>query len=114
MKKNLQIQVAPNIAATEKLLKRTLAKELDIFEQEIKHIDILKRSIDARQRLIKVNLKVDIYINEEFVKKEEDLPEYKNVSGKDEIIIIGGGMVGLSIAYQIIKRDISKSICIRI
>ena len=110
MKKNLQIQVAPNIAATEKLLKRTLAKELDIVEQEIKHIDILKRSIDARQRLIKVNLKVDIYINEEFVKKEEDLPEYKNVSGKDEVIIIGAGPAGLFAALKLLEKGLKPII----
>ena len=110
MKKSLQIQVTPNIAATKNLLKRTLAKELDIVEQEIKYIDILKRSIDARQRLIKVNLKVDIYINEKFVKKEEDIPEYKNVSGKDEVIIIGAGPAGLFAALKLLEKGLKPII----
>ena len=110
MKKSLQIQVSPNIAGTKNLLKRTLAKELNIVEEEIKYIDILKRSIDARQRLIKVNLKVDIYINEEFVKKEEDLPEYKNVSGQDEVIIIGAGPAGLFAALKLLEKGLKPII----
>ena len=110
MKKSLQIQVSPNIAGTKNLLKRTLAKELNIVEEEIKYIDILKKSIDARQRLIKVNLKLDIYINEEFVKKEEDLPEYKNVSGKDEVIIIGAGPAGLFAALKLLEKGLKPII----
>ena len=110
MKKSLQIQVSPNIAGTKNLLKRTLAKELNIVEEEIKYIDILKRSIDARQRLIKVNLKLDIYINEEFVKKEEDLPEYKNVSGQDEIIIIGAGPAGIFAALKLLEKGLKPII----
>ena len=110
MKKSLQIQVSPNIAGTKNLLKRTLAKELNIVEEEIKYIDILKRSIDARQRLIKVNLKLDIYINEEFVKKEEDLPEYKNVSGQDEVIIIGAGPAGLFAALKLLEKGLKPII----
>ena len=84
----LQIQVFPEVASTEKLLKSTLAKELNVLEKDIKHIEILKRSIDARQRDTKINLKVDVYTNENFVKKEEDIPEYKYVNGKNEVIII--------------------------
>ena len=57
----LQIQVLPYVASTKKLLKSTLAKKLDILEKDIKHIEILKRSIDARQRETKINLKVDVY-----------------------------------------------------
>ena len=70
----LQIQVFPEVASTVELLKSTLAKELDILEKDITHIEILKRSIDARQRDTKINLKVDVYTKEAFVKKEEDIP----------------------------------------
>ena len=81
-----------------------LAKELNILEKEIKHIEILKRSIDARQRDTKINLKVDVYTNENFAKKEEDIPEYKDVNGKNEVIIIGAGPAGLFAALKLIER----------
>jgi len=106
----LQIQVLPYVASTKKLLKSTLAKKLDILEKDIKHIEILKRSIDARQREIKINLKVDVYTKEAFVKKEEDIPEYKNVRGKDEVIIIGAGPAGLFAALKLIEKGLKPVI----
>ena len=110
MKNTVQIQVSPNIASANKLLKRTLAKELEIPETDNTHIDTLKRSIDARQREIKINLKVDIYTDEAFVKKEEDIPEYKNVSGKDEVLIIGAGPAGLFAALKLIEKGLKPII----
>ena len=106
----LQIQVFPEVASTEKLLKSTLAKELNILEKDIKHIEILKRSIDARQRDTKINLKVDVYTNENFVKKEEDIPEYKDVNGKNEVIIIGAGPAGLFAALKLIEKGLKPII----
>ncbi len=102
----LQIQVFPEVASTKKLLKSTLAKELDILEKDIQHIEILKRSIDARQRDTKINLKVNVYSNESFVKKEEDIPKYKDVTGKDEVIIIGAGPAGLFAALKLIEKGL--------
>jgi len=106
----LQIQVFPEVASTEKLLKSSLAKELNILEKDIKHIEILKRSIDARQRDTKINLKVAVYTKEAFVKKEEDIPEYKDVNVKDEVIIIGAGPAGLFAALKLIEKGLKPII----
>ena len=100
----LQLQVLPEVAATKNLLKSTIAQELNISEKDIQHIEILKRSIDARQRVTKINLRIDVYIKEKFIKKEEDIPEYKDVTGKDEVIIIGAGPAGLFAALKLIER----------
>jgi len=106
----LHIQVFPEVASTEKLLKSSLAKELNILEKDIKHIEILKRSIDARQRDTKINLKVAVYTKEAFVKKEEDIPEYKDVNVKDEVIIIGAGPAGLFAALKLIEKGLKPII----
>jgi len=102
----LQIQVIPEVASTDKLLKSSIAKKLNIPEKDINHIEILKRSIDARQREIKINLKVEVYIREGFVKKEEDIPEYNDVTGKEEVIIIGAGPAGLFAALKLIEKGL--------
>jgi len=105
-----QIQVFPEVASTEKLLKSSLAKELNILEKDIKHIEILKRSIDARQRDTKISLTVDVYIKEDFMRKEEDIPNYKDVNGKDEVIIIGAGPAGLFAALKLIEKGLKPII----
>jgi uncharacterized FAD-dependent dehydrogenase len=100
----LQIQVLPEIASTQELLKKIIAKQMNIPQGDIKHIEILKRSIDARQKTTKINLKVSIYVKEEFVQKVEDYPEYQDVSGKDEVIVIGAGPAGLFAALKLIEK----------
>ena len=107
---NLQIQVFPEVAATQNLLKSAIAQKLNIAEKDIKHIEILKRSIDARQRTTKINLRFDVYTNEPFVKKGEDIPKYNDVTGKDEVIIIGAGPAGLFSALKLIEKGLKPII----
>jgi uncharacterized FAD-dependent dehydrogenase len=64
----------------------------------------LKRSIDARQKAIKINLKVAIYFQEdEFIEEKIQLPDYKNVSNSPEVIVVGAGPAGLFAALQLIE-----------
>jgi hypothetical protein len=58
MPRELLLQVSPEIAANELLLKEHLSKQIKVSPKEIQYVSILKRSIDARQKAIKINLKV--------------------------------------------------------
>ncbi|MBB4803619.1 putative FAD-dependent dehydrogenase [Flavobacterium nitrogenifigens] len=104
MPKELLLQVTPEIAANESLLKDHLSKQIKVSVQEIQHVSILKRSIDARQKAIKINLKVLIYLKgEPFQETKIELPNYKNVSNAQEVIVVGAGPAGLFAALQLIE-----------
>jgi uncharacterized FAD-dependent dehydrogenase len=71
---------------------------------DIQQVVVLKRSIDARQKAIKINLKVVIYLQgESFQESSIALPDYPNVANKQEVIVIGAGPAGLFAALQLIE-----------
>lgn len=104
MPKELLIQVAPEVAANDFLLKDHVAKMIRVSVSEVQHISIVKRSIDARQKAIKINLKLMIFFQEEpFSEQKIELPNYPNVSNQQEVIVIGAGPAGLFAALQLIE-----------
>ncbi|MFK7000175.1 FAD-dependent oxidoreductase [Flavobacterium oreochromis] len=107
MPKELQIQVSPEVASNEVMLKNHLAKLTQVSIVEIQHIVILKRSIDARQKTIKINLKVILYFQgEEILQDQVALPNYQDVNKSPEVIVIGAGPAGLFAALQLIELGI--------
>lgn len=104
MPKEFQFQVAPEVASNENLLQQAVAKQLHIAAKDIQKVMVQKRSIDARQKAIKFNLKGQVYLqNENFVATEIQLPNYPNVSTKQEVIVVGAGPAGLFAALQLIE-----------
>ena len=104
MPKELLLQVSPEVAADTTLLQEQVGKLIHTNSKDIQHITILKRSIDARQKAIKINLKVLIYLNgETFTANKIELPNYKIVSNAQEVIVIGAGPAGLFAALQLIE-----------
>ena len=90
--------------ANDLLLKSHLSKEIKITVDDIQHISILKRSIDARQKAVKINLKVLIYLKGElFQEPKFQLPDYGNVASAQEVIVVGAGPAGLFAALQLIE-----------
>ncbi|MBQ4819091.1 FAD-dependent oxidoreductase [Aquimarina sp. MMG016] len=103
MQYEFTIQVSPEIAHNVDWLKTEVSRKNGIPTSEIRHVKILKRSIDARQKAIKINLKVKVYVQEDFVDQPIQLPDYPDVSGADEIVIIGAGPAGLFAALRCIE-----------
>ena len=98
-----QIRVTPEVAAQEDRLKNYLGDEYGLNPSDIKGVRILKRSIDARQRQIYVNLKVRTYVNELPTDDEYQHTEYPNVEGKPQVIVVGAGPGGLFAALRLIE-----------
>ena len=107
MPQELLLQVTPEMAVNSHLIKEQVAKLIRVAVGDIKHISILKRSIDARQKAIKINLKVTIYFQEDdFIEEKIQLPDYKNVANSPEVIVVGAGPAGLFAALQLIEMGI--------
>ncbi|MBW0435443.1 NAD(P)/FAD-dependent oxidoreductase [Leptospira yasudae] len=102
MIQELQLRVLPEVAGEDEALTAFVSKTLKINAQEIRHIEVVQRSIDARQRTVYFNLKVLVFIREDFVESPIPLPEFPNVSNAQEVIVIGAGPAGLFAALQLI------------
>ena len=103
MTNEYQIRVVPEVAAQEDRLKAYLADEQGIDVRTIFGVRILKRSIDARQRQIYVNLKVRVYVNEQPHDDEYVKTVYPNVEGRPAVIVVGAGPGGLFAALRLIE-----------
>jgi uncharacterized FAD-dependent dehydrogenase len=104
MPRELLIQVSPEMANNEQMLYQYVSKLVHTSVSDLQKIVILKRSIDARQKAIKFNLKLNIYFKDEvFTESKIELPVYPNVTNKQEIIVVGAGPAGLFAALQLIE-----------
>ena len=103
MVQEYQIRVQPQIAYNEQNLASYLSKEKGFDIRTINRVRILRRSIDARQRQVMVNLKVRVYINELPQDDEYQRVEYPDVSDAPQVIVVGAGPGGLFGALHLIE-----------
>ncbi len=101
-----QVRVIPQVAVNEQSLRGFLADEYGFDVRTITAVRILRRSIDARQRTIFVNLKVRIYINEQPADDEYQHTDYPDVSGCPQVIVVGAGPGGLFAALRLIEHGL--------
>ena len=103
MIQEFQIRILPEQAASEEGIKRYLAKEKGLDVRTLNQVRVLKRSIDARQRTIFVNLKVRAYINEFPQDGQYVHTEYPDVSSRPRVIVVGEGPGGLFASLRLIE-----------
>lgn len=103
MQKDIEIKVAPENLDNTAVILHTLAGALNIKSSNITDFHVLKRSIDARSRVVIYRLQVRVFIDEE-APKEKPAPAYPNVAGQKPVIIVGAGPAGLFAALQCIQN----------
>ena len=103
MTNEYQVRVQPQVAANEQVLRSWLADEYGFDVRTITAVRILRRSIDARQRTIFVNLKVRVFINEQPADDEYVHTDYPDVSERPQVVVVGAGPGGLFAALRLIE-----------
>ena len=103
MIQEIQLRLLPEQAASEQSIKQYVAREKGLDARTIKAVRTLKRSIDARQRTVLVNLTVRLYINELPTDDEYTETYYPMVDDGPEVIVVGAGPGGLFAALRLIE-----------
>ena len=98
------VRVLPQQAHNEEAIANYIARDKGINRKNIKKVRVLKRSIDARQRTIFVNLSLRVYVNELPSDKEFEYTQYNDVSHKPAVIVVGEGPAGLFASLRLIEK----------
>lgn len=101
-----QIRVLPQQAASEEGIKQVLQEEKGLAPEGVTAVRVLKRSIDARQRTIYVNLKVRVYVDELPTDDAFQRTDYPNVEDREQAIVVGAGPGGLFAALRLIELGV--------
>ncbi len=102
MSQIIQLSLAPIQAHTSENIQKAIVQHLNIPKENISDFRLLKRSIDARKRKVKIQLKVEVFINEKIPENNIER-NYQDVSNKEEIVIVGSGPAGLFAALKLIE-----------
>ena len=106
MSKQVQIILDPEAASEKETILKIAGKKAGLGIDEISDIRIIKKSLDARRRHIRINLLVEVFSQKEQITPLINPFMQKNVAGKPEVIIIGSGPAGLSAALRLIELGI--------
>ena len=110
MIKNLQLRIPPVSAHSDGALSDYISNELRIPRHEITGIRRVRQSIDARGRQVFIQLQMEVFINEPFLKFELKELDLKNVSNADPVIIVGSGPAGIFAALKLIELGLKPII----
>lgn len=98
-----QLRVLPEQAASEQSLKEYISREKGLDIRTIHAVQVLKRSIDARQRIIFINVKVRVFVNEQPADEQFEHTDYHHVEQGRPVIVVGAGPGGLFAALRLIE-----------
>ena len=102
MGKQIQINLTPSAAADEKSIRKIAASLAGIDMEAVTALRVIKRSVDARKKNIRVNLTVEVFSGEDSSVPAINHFQPIDVSSKQEVIIVGAGPAGLFAALRLL------------
>lgn len=107
MTETVDLRTTPKVAATPELLKKECAAKLGIAPSRVAHLRIRRRSIDARQRHVMVNLSVIVHVDSyDAAADTVETIAYPDISAAPQAIIVGAGPAGLFAALELIELNV--------
>ena len=109
MYKEIELRITPEEAHDREIVNELLAMMLHVGQERIVHVEILRKSIDARQRRVVIQLKVGVHLDRVEQKERVFTPQYRDVSSAGTVVVVGAGPAGLFAALRLIglgKRPI--------
>lgn len=111
--KDINLVVFAQDYGNEKLVAQAVSAASGIPVAEMAGYQELRRSIDARNRSIKFNLRVRVYAKGEGPEKHHpkfEKREFQDISKKEHVVIVGAGPAGLFAALRLIEQGIKPII----
>ena len=106
-KHTLQLRVAPEIAYNPMRLSAEVSSQIAVDVNRLTEVRVTRRSIDARQRRVMVNLSVDVYVDEAPEDTLATPVEYKPLpADAPSAVIVGAGPAGLFAALRLIEEGV--------
>lgn len=95
MPRQITLVLTPKQAADPKYCTSLAARRMGIRETDVALVRVVKRSIDARQRQVKMNLTLEVYVDREPQPGPVHF-DYPSVEGRTEVVVVGSGPAGCS------------------
>ena len=100
----IQIRIKPEQAGVEETLRQIAARVAGVGAERICRVDIVRKSIDARQKEVMFNLVAGLHIDRIEEKEKVFVPAYRDVSDRETVVVVGAGPAGLFAALRLIER----------
>ena len=103
MYKEIELRITPEEALDREIVNELLAKMLHVSKERIVHVEILRKSIDARQRRVVIQLRVGVHLDRVEQKERVFVPQYRDVASAKTVVVVGAGPAGLFAALRLIE-----------
>lgn len=104
MYKEVQLRLRPEEAGVEEVLRKQAARVAQVTVDRVCRVDIVRRSIDARQREVMFNLVVGVHIDRLEEQEKIFIPAWKEVGEAETVVVVGAGPAGLFAALRLLER----------
>ncbi len=102
MPHKITLTITPKQASDPRFYTAEAARKIGIKDSDVALARVVKRSIDARQRQVKVNLTLEIF--EDIDSSPAPIHfDYPSVVGRTEVVVVGSGPAGLFAALRLIE-----------